>query len=192
MVGKNIKASVFTGHDSGGYATTLTERFIGLDSVVNMAYAYVVNIPLRDEAKRAVRPVKVWEIATAYALWSLRNSPQLQGVESLPEYAFPEIDLDPLKEFLTDLEDGAVSAKGPLAEFCRVRVTHDRLKDSDESSFAQVVKAMNAYLAGDVPVDPSFCSASVTGKKNESGAKFTSFGGADRGPVKKEKKATDE
>jgi hypothetical protein len=194
MTGKNIKASVFTGHDSGGYANLVCSQWRGLDEVVNMVYAFVVNIPMKDEAKRVKRPVKTWEVATAYALYLLRDCPQLQGVESLEEYAFPSVNLAELQNFLTDIESG-VDGSGPLADWCRVRVTSERLKDSDESSFAQVLLAMKAYFGGDLPVDPSFClggTKGVTGKDNQnSGAKFTHFGGGDRGPLPKKVKASE-
>ena len=194
MIGSNIKASKFTGHDSGGYANEVCSRWHGLDEIVNMAYAYVTMLPMKDEAKKQLRPVKTWEVATAYALFCLRENQPLGKADELSEYPFPTIDVDPLQEFLTDLEDGTLNGKGPLADWCRVRVTSERLKDSDESSFAQIVLAMKAYFAGDLPVDPSFCQGGakgVTGKDNQSGSKFSAFGGGDRGPIPKKVKSED-
>jgi len=191
MVGGNVKASKFTGHDSGGYANQLCSSWVGLDDVVNMVYAYIVSIPLKDEAKRPFRCVRVWELATAYALFSLRENDVLESVDGLGDYAFPTIDTDPLQEFLADLEEGTYNGKGPLADWVRIRLTPERQKDTDESSFAQVVLAMKAYFGGNLPVDPSFCQGGkdgATGSKNQTGTKFTSFGGADRGPIAKKVK----
>jgi hypothetical protein len=189
MLGKNIKASVFGGYESSGNASAIALGWNGFDEVVNMAYAYVIGIPLKqpDNKTQTQRPCSVWEVATAYCLWLLRNSPKLESIEALSEYQWPEVDCGPLQEFLTDLTDGSMKAEGPLADWCRDRVTATRLKDKDESSFAQVLIAMRNYLDGK-PVDPAINKADSTGPSKESGAKFTFLGGADRGPIPKKVK----
>jgi hypothetical protein len=191
MLGKNIKASLFDGYTSGGNAMTLAKKWVGFDHLCNMSYAFVEAIPLKDSATKSYqRPVKTWEVTVAYACWLLRNSEQLQGVASLGEYSYPSIDLDPLKEFLIDLQSGAQQGNGPLADWCADRVKDTVRKHSDEMSFAQVLIAMREYFAGN-PVTSEINRATVTGKDKQSGSVFTFLGGGDRGPIKKEKKAKD-
>jgi hypothetical protein len=170
----------------------IAERFRGLDDIVNMSYAFIQSIPLKDEAKRVQRPVKVWEVATAYALLQLRESPALDDISNLADYPFPTLENDDLHQFLIDLEDGIYNQSGPLADFAKVRVSSSCLNASDESSFAQVLICMREYFAGNVPVDSSFClggAKGVTGKDRQSGSVFTYVGGADQGPKPKAKKS---
>ena len=190
MLGANIKASKFGGYESSGNASAIALGWHGFDELVNMAYAYVQGIPLGqpDNKKARMRPCSIWAIATAYSLYSLRENQQLESVGSLTEYQWPSIDLEPLQEFLTDLTDGAMLAKGPLAEFCRERVTSIRLKDKDEVSFAQIVHAMKRYFGGEA-VTTDILKADVTGDKKENGSSFVHFGGGDRGPLPKKVKA---
>lgn len=189
MLGKNVKASLFSGYESGGNVMAIAEQWGGLDDIVNVAYAYVMNIPLKSgETKQKQRPVKVWEIATAYALWLLRDSTPLQSEEALPDYDFPVVDITPLQDFLTELEEGAMNYDGALADWCRDRVTPTAQKQSDESQFAQVLVAMREYFNGR-EVSPDFIKADRSGKLKENGAKFTHMGGGDRGPIPKKVKS---
>lgn len=193
MCRKNIKASAFTGDESGGLANKLADKWAGWDQVCNMVYAYVTGISPNqpDNKKVKLRPAKVWEVGVAYSLWLLRESAPLESPEALDEYVFPTITVDhltELQEFLTDLEDGAVNSKGPLAAWSRERVQDYAQKHSDEQSFAQVLLAVKGYFTGQ-PVTGDVCKASVTGKDKESGSVFSFIGGADRGPKPKEKKA---
>lgn len=193
LIGKNIKASVFSGFDSAGNVSDLVTSWEGLDELVNMAYVYVTSIPMKageGAAKYRVRPVSTWEVSVAYACWSLRDSLALQFKKAeelsvlLPEYQFPKIDLAPLKEFLIELENGSLVGQGPLADWCRDRVSASSLKQSDESRFGQVLLAMKLYIAGE-PVTADLNKASKTGKDKESATKFSFMGGGDRGPIVK-------
>lgn len=196
MAGTNIKGSKFGGYDSNGNVQVMADRWAGLDELVNMAFAYVNNIPQKSgDTKKQQRPVKVWEVAVAYALWSLRESEPLQFTKvedvagALAAYEFPEIDLEPFQAFLSDLNAGAQMNTGPLHEWCRDRVTDARLKDTDESSFAQVCRALKAHLQGE-EVSPDINKAAVTGRDKEKGNAYFFFGGGDRGPIVKPKKAS--
>lgn len=196
MAGTNIKGSKFGGYDSNGNVQVMADRWTGLDELVNMAYAYVNNIPQKSgDTKKQQRPVKVWEVAVAYALWSLRESEPLQFTKvedvegALAAYEFPEIDLEPFQAFLSDLNAGAQMNTGPLHEWCRDRVTDARLKDTDESSFAQVCRALKAHLQGE-EVTTDINKAAVTGRDKEKGNQYFFFGGGDRGPIVKPKKAS--
>jgi hypothetical protein len=189
LIGANIKASKFGGYDSSGNASEIALGWSGFDEVVNLCHAYINGIPMNqpDAKTKRQRPCSVSEVATAYCLWLLRESPKLESVSALSEYVWPVVDCDPLQEFLSDLVDGATQAKGPLADWCRDRVSTTRLKDKDESKFAQVLVALREYLAGK-PVGIEFNKAENSGPSRETGAKFTFLGGGDRGPIPKKVK----
>ena len=192
MLGKNVKGSGFTGYESAGNVATIMANYANFDEMSNLCYAYIVEIPMKStNDKKPLRPIKVWEAVTAYACFMLAKCPELASIDSLPEYPFPSFDdesKEQLQAFLSDVHKGALMGEGPLADWCKDRVTSDRLKDSDESSFAQVLIAMKRYFANE-PVTVDINRASLTtGRGMQTGAVFTHLGGGDRGPIPKKVK----
>lgn len=184
MGGTNIKGSKYSGYQSSGNVAIMATHWGGLDELVNMAYAYIQSIPLKSgDTKKPLRPVKIWEVATAYALYLLKDSEPLPSIDSLVEYEFLYVDLDPLQEFLTDLEGGVQLNSGPLAAWCRDRAGR---RDKDEASFAQVLRAMCAYFNGD-EVTTDINRAQYNSK--ETGTSYFHLGGGDKGPAPKKQKA---
>lgn len=192
MLGQNIKGSKFTGYESAGNVATVMASFGGFDELCNMVYSYIMEIPQKSPSNKnqQVRPAKVWEIAVAYSLWLLRECPQLESVANLVEYPFPKFDddaSDNLKMLLTDIHSGSDNA-GPLAEWCKDRCTSERMRDSDEVSFAQVMIMIKRYFTSE-PVTVDINRAGLTtGKGLQTGQVFTHFGGGDRGPIPKKVK----
>jgi len=191
MLGKNIKASLFTGDESATNVEHIVASWIGIDTLANIAYTYLDVIPLKGQDKQALRPTTAGELLTAYLLYTLRSSEKLASVDKLTEYVYPEVSdtvIEEFKAFCDDMVNACIRSEGPLVEFCKERVTKDRLKDKPEQSIAQMLMSIVAYTASQ-PVERTLCHAGATSTDKQNGSKYFYVGGGDCGPIKKEKKS---
>ena len=196
---KNVNAS-FPGGANLATETALRamETFPDMDTVA--AYCHILSCPRFEKVgpsgkPTTVQPVSPNDLATAIALYSLRNEEPIDTLGTgdgrpMDEVSPIRIDVEEFLPLLEDIVNSGGSEVTPVKEWLAARAS-GRYSQNPADKFAQLLRMVVAYFNPDEEVTTDLLAKPAYAAKQGKSSGFYTVGGFDRGPKAKKAKGDD-